>query len=139
LFEAWWGLASNDPLHLLPKDITINFYSRHPQFRVGWNPANPLSTPYGLAAGPQNAYLIAAVNYLSAAAQQVLAAYPTYPGFDVPWGTAHNIVLATHDPAFQQTIPLLFPPSNAPQSGADDPFGPLRIIYRFPAPDGKHF
>ncbi len=139
LFEAWWALTSNDPLHLLPKDNTINFYSPHPQFRVGWTPANPLSTPYGLAAGPQNAYLIAAVNYLSAAAQQVVAAYPTYPAFDVPWGTAHNIVLATHDPAFQQTIPLLLPPSNAPQSGTDDPFGPLRVIYRFPAPDGKHF
>jgi acyl-homoserine-lactone acylase len=46
---------------------------------------------------------------------------------------------ASHDPTFQQTIPLLLPPSNAPQSGADDPFGPLRVVYRFPAPDGKHF
>jgi acyl-homoserine-lactone acylase len=47
----------------------------------------------------------------------------------------HNIVLATHDPTFQTVIPL----TDAPQSGADDPFGPLRVLFRFPEPDGIHF
>jgi acyl-homoserine-lactone acylase len=46
----------------------------------------------------------------------------------------HNIVLATHDPTFQTTIPL----TDAPQSGADDPFGPLRVLFRF-SPDGIHY
>jgi acyl-homoserine-lactone acylase len=53
----------------------------------------------------------------------------------VAWGDVHRIVLATHDPTFQQTIPV----SNDPQSGAHDPFGPARVIFRFLAPDGKHF
>jgi acyl-homoserine-lactone acylase len=66
------------------------------------------------------------------AAQQVVVAYGA---LDVAWGDVHRIVLATHDPTFQQTIPV----SNDPQSGADDPFGPLRVIFRFPEPDGKHF
>jgi acyl-homoserine-lactone acylase len=132
LFEAWWVLVSNDPLHLLvKKDNTINFYSPHPKFRVDWDPLKPLDTPYGLDQsnwGP-------AVAYLKVAAQQVLAAYPAYPTFNVPWGTVHNIVLATHDPTFQTPIPV----SDAPQSGADDPFGPLRVLFRYPEPDMKHF
>jgi acyl-homoserine-lactone acylase len=78
----------------------------------------------------------ATVPYLICAAELVQAAYGA---LDVPWGAVpngvHNIVLATHDPAFQTTIPL----TDAPQSGADDPFGPLRVLFRFPEPDGIHF
>jgi acyl-homoserine-lactone acylase len=133
LFEAWWDFVSNDPLKLLLKDNTINFYSPHPKFRVGWSANAPLDTPYGLDSlnwGP-------AVAYLKAAALLVQA---KYGGLRVPWGDVHRIVLATHDPTFQTTIPLLLPPSNAPQSGADSPFGVLRVLFRFPALDGSnHF
>jgi acyl-homoserine-lactone acylase len=128
LFEAWWATVMNDPT--LAKDNTINFYSAHPQFRVGWMASDPVNTPVGLA----NA--AATVPDLILAAQQVAAAYGA---LNVAWGDVHKIVLATHDPTFQTTIPLLLPPSNAPQSGADDPFGPVRVTYRFLAPDGVHF
>jgi acyl-homoserine-lactone acylase len=47
----------------------------------------------------------------------------------------HNIVLATHDPTFQTVIPL----TDAPQSGADDPFGPLRVLFRFPESYAIHY
>lgn len=138
LFEAWWALVTSQipvpaqcpSLPALAKDNTINFYSPHPQFYVGWDPLKPLDTPAGLA----NA--AATVPYLICAAELVQAAYGA---LDVPWGTVpngvHNIVLATHDPTFQTTIPL----TDAPQSGADDPFGPLRVLFRFPEPDGIHF
>jgi acyl-homoserine-lactone acylase len=136
LFEAWWALVTSQSpvtqcpsLPALAKDNTINFYSPHPQFRVGWNASDPLNTPAGLA----NA--AATVPYLICAATLVQAAYGA---LDVPWGDVHKIVLATHDPTFQQPpIPLLLPPSNARQSGADDPFGPLRVIFRIPALDGS--
>ncbi len=137
LFEAWWALVTSQtpadqcpssllPLPTIALDNTINLYSRHPQFRIGWNAANPVNTPAGLA-NPA-----ATVPYLICAAALVQAAYGA---LGVPWGAVHGVVLATHDPTFQTVIPL----SNAPQSGADDPFGPLRVLFRFPAPDGKHF
>jgi acyl-homoserine-lactone acylase len=141
LFEAWWSLitsqtpASSIPPQCLPLpavalDNTINFYSPHPQFRVGWNASDPVNTPVGLANAAST------VPYLICAATLVKAAYGA---LDVPWGAApngvHNIVLATHDPTFQTVIPL----TDAPQSGADDPFGPLRVLFRFPEPDGIHF
>jgi acyl-homoserine-lactone acylase len=133
LFEAWWATVMNDPT--LAKDNTINFYSPHPEFVKGWMASDPLNTPVGLA----NA--AATVPDLILAAGQVAAtscAKPPCP-LDVAGGDVHKIVLATHDPTFQTTIPLLLPPSNAPQSGADDPFGPVRVVYRFPAPDGIHY
>jgi acyl-homoserine-lactone acylase len=123
LFEAWWVLVMNDPN--LAKDNTINFYWAHPQFRAGWDPLNPLSTPAGLA----NA--AAMVADLIRAAQLVQAAYGA---LDVAWGDVHKIVLVTHDPTFQKTIPL----SDDPQSGADDPFGSPRAVFRFTF-DGIHY
>jgi acyl-homoserine-lactone acylase len=129
LFEAWWNLVSNDPLMLLAKkDNTINFYSPHPKFLVDWDPLKPLDTPRGLDTlnwGP-------AVAYLKAAAQQVLK---TYGALDVAWGDVHKIVLVTHDPTFQNTKTLAI----AQQFGADDRFGPLRVIFPFLAPDGIHY
>ncbi|MDQ6701948.1 MAG: penicillin acylase family protein, partial [Pseudomonadota bacterium] len=133
LFEAWWAIVtSQTPATLCPslptlaKDNTINFYSPHPQFRVGWSASDPLNTPVGLA----NA--AATVPHLICAAKLVQVAYGA---LDVAWGDVHKIVLATHDPTFQTTIPI----SNDPQSGADDPFGPLRVLFRFPEPDGIHY
>jgi acyl-homoserine-lactone acylase len=123
LFEAWWVIVSNDPK--LAKDNTINFYSPHPAFSVGWSASDPLNTPAGLA----NA--AATVPDLILAAQQVVAAYGA---LNVAWGDVHRIVLATHNPKFHRTIPV----SNDPQSGADDPFGPVRVIFRSPALDGSN-
>jgi len=127
LFEAWWANVFNDlkTNPALARDNTINFYSPHSAFHVGWSASDPLNTPVGLA----NA--TAWVPDLIKAGQQVFAAYHS---LDVAWGDVHRIVLATHDPTFQQTIPV----SNDPQSGADDPFGPLRVIFRIPALDGSN-
>ncbi|MGH6852877.1 MAG: penicillin acylase family protein, partial [Methylocella sp.] len=124
LFEAWWSNVFNDlnTNPALARDTTINFYSPHPEFVKGWMASDPLNTPAGL----KNA--AAWVPDLIKAAQQVVAAYGA---LNVAWGDIHRIVLATHDPTFQQTIPV----SNDPQSGADDPFGPVRVIFRIPALD----
>jgi acyl-homoserine-lactone acylase len=59
-----------------------------------------------------------------------------YGDLEVSWRDVHRIVLATHDPTFQQP-PI--PVSDARQSGADDPFGPLRVLFRYPETDMKHF
>ncbi len=110
----------------LARDNTINFYSPHPKFAKGWSASDPLNTPTGLKDAA------ASVPDLIKAAQQVFVAYHA---LDVAWGDVHRIVLATHDPTFQTAIPV----SNDPQSGADDPFGPLRVLFRFPEPDGIHY
>ncbi|MGH6836591.1 MAG: penicillin acylase family protein, partial [Methylocella sp.] len=135
LFEAWLAIVSFDPR--LSKDNTINFTFPHPKFRVGWSASDPLNTPFGLDLS-KPAAAVATVTDLIIAAQQVAAtscAKPPCP-LDVAWGDVHKIVLVTHDGPFQNTIPL----SNDPQSGADDPFGPLRVIFRFqPDPNILHF
>ena len=123
LFERWFNTAIADPN--MPKDDTINFYSPYPKFRVGWSAANPLTTPQGLADPAE------AVTDLVAAAQAVQA---SYGALDVAWGDVHRTVLVTHDPTFQQPIPV----SNDPESGPDDPFGPIRVVNPFPAQDGSH-
>jgi acyl-homoserine-lactone acylase len=134
LFEAWLAIVSFDPK--LAKDNTINFSFPHPKFRVGWSAFDPLNTPTGLPL--DKSVLKIHVQDLIIAAQQVAAtscATPPCP-LDVAWGDVHKIVLATHDGPFQKAIPL----SNDPQSGADDPFGPLRVIFRFqPDPNILHF
>jgi acyl-homoserine-lactone acylase len=139
LFEAWWNIVFNTLNNnlTLPRDNTINFYSPHPPFGLnrdgttGWQASNPLTTPNGLA----NA--AAWVPALIAAAQFVQT---TYGSLDVPWGAVHDVVLATHDSTFQKVIPFV-PPAFLlePQSGADDRFGPLRVLFPFPAGDGTFF
>ncbi len=121
LFERWFDTAIADPA--MPKDDTINFYSPYPKFRIGWSAANPLTTPQGLADPTE------AVADLVAAAQAVQQAYGA---LDVAWGDVHKTVLVTHDPTFQQPIPV----SNDPESGPDDPLGPVRVVNPFPAQDG---
>ncbi|MGA7385552.1 MAG: penicillin acylase family protein [Methylocella sp.] len=125
LFEAWWTNVFDDlnTNPALARDNTINFYSPHPVFHAGWSASDPLNTPVGLA----NA--AAWVPDLIKAANQVNMTYGT---LNVAWGDVHKIVLATHGPKFQLPIPI----SDASQSGADDPFGPVRVIFRFPAPFG---
>ncbi len=121
LFERWFDTAIADPA--MPKDDTINLYSPYPKFRIGWSAEEPLSTPVGLADPAQ------AVVDLVAAAQAVQQAYGA---LDVAWGDVHRTVLVTHDALFQQQIPV----SNQPESGPDDPFGPIRVVNPFPAQDG---
>ncbi len=121
LFERWFYTAIADPA--MPKDDTINFYSLYPKFRIGWSPEKPLSTPVGLADPSE------AVADLVVAAQAVQQAYGA---LDVAWGDVHRTVLVTHDKSFRQEIPV----SNDPESGPDDPFGPVRVVNPFPAPDG---
>jgi len=127
LFEAWYANVFDDlnKNPALARDNTINFYSPHPKFAEGWMASDPLNTPAGLDNAADW------VPDLIKAAGQVFAAYGA---LDVKWGDVHRIVLATHDPTFQTTIPV----SNDPQSGADDPFGPLRVIFRIPALDGSN-
>ena len=100
-------------------------YYPHPAFRIGWDPADPLRTPQGLAE------TTVAVQTLISAARQVQAAYGR---LDVAWGEVHRTVLATHDATLQDVIPV----SNDPASGPDDVFGPVRSLWPFPAPDGVH-
>ena len=122
LFERWFDTAIADPD--MPKDDTINFYSTYPKFRVGWSASEPLTTPEGLADPAR------AVADLVAAAQAVLQAYGA---LDVAWGDVHRTVLVTHDPTFQTAVPL----TDDPESGPDDPFGPVRVVNPFPAQDGS--
>ena len=134
LFEAWWTLVFNDlnTNLALPRDNSINFYSPHPQFVSKWDPLHPLTTPTGLL-NPE-----AWVPDLITAAQLVAGTScgkPPCP-LNIAWGDVHNIVLADHDQTFQTIKPL----PGVPQSGADDPFGPLRVISQFqPDPNFFHF
>jgi acyl-homoserine-lactone acylase len=121
LFERWFNTAIADPA--MPKDDTINFNQQYPKFRIGWSAAAPLSTPQGLAAPD------VAVADLVAAATFVQQAYGA---LDIAWGDVHKTVLVTHDSTFQKTTPV----SASPESGPDDPFGPVRVVNPFPAQDG---
>jgi len=122
LFERWWDIVSADPA--IAKDTTLDFYSPHPRFRVGWSPQDPLNTPDGLADAAST------VPDLIAAAQQVQA---TYGALDVAWGVVHKTVLVSHDPAYQVATPV----SQDPVSGVDDRFGSVRVVDSFPAPGGN--
>ncbi|HUN91772.1 MAG TPA: penicillin acylase family protein [Burkholderiaceae bacterium] len=123
LFERWWTLYAAAPG--VAQDTTMFLYFSHPAFRIGWNPADPLHTPVGLAE------TTVAVQSLITAAQQVVG---LYGALDVAWGDVHRTVLATHDATMQQVIPV----SNDPESGPDDVYGPIRTVWPFPAPDGQH-
>lgn len=122
LFESWWNRVSVDPA--IAKDTTDDFYSPHPRFRVGWSDTAPLSTPNGLA-DPA-----ACLPDLVAAANEVRAAHGR---LDVAWGDVHRTVLVTHDATFANAIPV----ADDAESGPDDPFGPVRVVNPFPAPDGS--
>jgi acyl-homoserine-lactone acylase len=121
LFERWWQIVTNDPS--IPKDKTDNFYSPHPKFRIGWSPYAPLSTPVGLADAA------ATVPDLILAAQQVQA---QYGALNVAWGAVHKTVLVAHGASYQTATPV----ADDPLSGPDDPYGPVRVVNPFPAPDG---
>jgi len=123
LFEAWYDAYASNPA--VPKDTTLPLYFIYPQFRIGYNPADPLHTPQGLA---ETTIAVQTLIGVAAGVQQ------TYGALDVAWGNVHRTVLATRDPTMQVPIPV----SDDPLSGADDVFGPIRTVWPFPAPDHVH-
>ncbi len=122
LFERWWSIVSANPA--IARDTTIDFYTPHPRFRIGWSANDPLNTPSGLAEP------VATLPDLIAAARQVQA---SYGALDVAWGAVHKTVLVSRGPAYAVNGLL----SQDPVSGADGLFGPVRVVNAFPAPDGS--
>jgi acyl-homoserine-lactone acylase len=120
LFEAWWNLVVADvQAGKISADTSDSFYSPHPKFRVPWTPANPITTPSGLDPS-NNAQLLAD---LDAAYTQTAA---TFGSASIMWGGAHKTTLVTRSGATQQLVlPFL---SDLPLSGADDDFGPIRVV-----------
>jgi len=115
LFQQWYRLYVADPSS--PKDE--RWGASYPAFRTPFSPRSPLRTPRGLKEPAR------AVPFLVQAAKQVDAQYGR---LDEAWGEANRVVLATHDPAFQQTTPVI----NVPSNGSDEPFGALRKVYYYP-------
>ncbi len=124
LFEEWWDLVVADvAAGKLPADTTDNFYSPHPAFRIPWDRHHPLTTPVGLA----NAASL--VSYLDTAYNNLQSTFAGRGGASVQWGDAHRSLLVSRD-GFQQNIAGLV--ANDRQSGADDPFGPIRVTNPYP-------
>ena len=120
LFEAWWNLVVADvQAGKISADTSDSFYSPHPKFRVPWSASAPITTPSGLDPS-NNAQLLVD---LDAAYTQTAAAFGSA---SVVWGGAHKTTLVTRSGATQQLVfPFL---SDLPLSGADDPFGPIRVV-----------
>lgn len=122
LFEQWWNnvVADVQAGKIVP-DKSLAFNSPHPEFVTPWDPNNPLTTPQGLAP-VNNAQLL---TDLDSAYNTVAANFSSVGGAAVSWGNAHKTTLVTRSGATQQLVlPFVV---NDPQSGADDPFGPLRV------------
>jgi acyl-homoserine-lactone acylase len=134
LFEEWWNeVVAGVQAGTIIGDHSDSFYSPHPAFRVKWNAKNPLTTPIGLNT-ENNAALLAA---LDNAFNVVSTNFSTEGGASVQWGGtysngqttiggAHRTTLSTHLDPLQEDIGTLL--SNEPLSGADDPFGPIRVV-----------
>ena len=123
LFEEWWyEVVADVEAGKITADTSDSFYSPHPAFRTPWDPANPITTPSGLA--PNNdAQLLADLDH---AYGVVAAEFPSAGGASVPWGGAHKTTLVTRSGAQQNLVfPFL---SDLPLSGADDEFGPVRVV-----------
>jgi acyl-homoserine-lactone acylase len=123
LFEQWWNnvVADIEAGKIVP-DQSLAFNSPHPEFVTPWQPSNPLTTPAGLNTVNETQL----VTDLDAAYNTVATNFASQGGASVPWGDAHKTTLVTRTGATQQ---LVFPfAANAPLSGADDAFGPLRVV-----------
>ena len=102
-------------------DTSDSFYSPHPKFRHALDAANPITTPRGLAPANNtqlvndldNAYNVVSTNFASVGRRQR------------PWGSAHYTTLVYRSGATQALSGIA---ANDPLSGADDPFGPLRVV-----------
>jgi acyl-homoserine-lactone acylase len=124
LFEEFWNEAVADiGTGKIVADSSMGPYvSPHPAFRTPWSAVAPFTTPVGLdpvnnaqlVADLANAYTVVQTNFASAG------------GASVPWGGAHK---ATLDDRSGATQDLVFPfAANDPLSGADDSFGPMRVV-----------
>jgi acyl-homoserine-lactone acylase len=122
LFEQFWlnVIADIEAGKIVP-DASLAFNSPHPKFITPWDPANPLTTPTGL--DPVNQ--AALVADLDAAYATVAANFASAGGAAVKWGDAHKTTLVFRSGATQTLAGIA---ANAPLSGADDEFGPLRVV-----------
>jgi len=121
LFEEWWNevVAGVEAGTIVP-DTSDSFYSPHPKFITPWSASEPITTPVGL--DPVNT--TALISALDNAYNVVSTNFASVGGASVPWGSAHFTTLVYRSGATQQLSGIA---ANDPQSGADDPFGPLRV------------
>ncbi len=114
LFRRWYEIYLSDPN--TPRSLA--FGASYPAFATEWSLQRALTTPIGLAkpAG--------AVPALIQAAKELQAAFGA---INIDWGTMDKVVLVSHNGPFTQTTPIAV----APQSGAPDVFGPMRVINSF--------
>ena len=126
LFEEWWNeVVADVTAGKISADNSDSFYSPHPRFRTPWNAASPITTPSGLDPS-NNAQLLADLDH---AYGVVAANFASAGGASVPWGGAHKTTLVTRSGAQQNLVfPFL---SDLPLSGADDDFGPIRVVNPF--------
>jgi acyl-homoserine-lactone acylase len=121
LFEEWWNEVVADVVAgKITADTSNSFYSPHPKFTTPWSAKNPITTPVGLA--KENTTQL--VNDLDNAYNVVSTNFAASGGASVPWGGAHFTTLVYRSGATQTLAGIA---ANDPQSGADDPFGPLRV------------
>jgi acyl-homoserine-lactone acylase len=122
LFEEWWnGVVADVTAGKITADTSDSFYSPHPAFRVPWSASSPITTPSGLDPA-NNAQLLAD---LDNAYNVVQAEFASQGGAKVPWGGAHKTTLVTRGGATQTLLSLV---ADLPLSGADDDFGPIRVV-----------
>ncbi|HTZ71351.1 MAG TPA: penicillin acylase family protein [Acetobacteraceae bacterium] len=122
LFEQWWNnVVADIEAGKITPDQSLAFNSPHPKFVVPWEASAPLTTPQGL--DPVNETQL--VVDLDSAYNIVAAEFPTLGGAAVKWGDAHKTTLVFRSGATQELSGIA---ANAPLSGADDPFGPLRVV-----------
>jgi acyl-homoserine-lactone acylase len=115
LFSRWRERYVSTPRSPRSKVFGYDF----PAFRKEWSPSRPLTTPVGLA-DPQAA--------LAALARAVRDIKKRRRTLDVTWGETHRMILVSHNRSFTQAEVV----ANEPQRGANDVYGPLRVIDSFP-------
>jgi acyl-homoserine-lactone acylase len=124
LFEQWWNnvvadIEANNGTIVPDKSLAFN--SPHPKFVTPWQAANPLTTPKGLNKVNEARLVID----LDSAYNTVASIFASQGGASVSWGDAHKTTLVYRTGANQALAALA---TNDPLSGADDPFGPIRVV-----------
>ena len=117
----------------------FSFYSPHPAFRKPWDPSqSPLTTPVGPRNPSNNAATAGGISTIrvqrraaptsppQGGAQRAMGRHAHDQRLVTTIDGAHRTTLATHLDPLQQDIGTLL--SNEPLSGADDDFGPIRVV-----------
>lgn len=138
LFEDWWNRIvadMNNPNQQPPvvQDTTDSLYYQHPKFRVGWSASAPITTPSGL--DPVNDAIL--LSELDNSYNYLQTTFASLGGASTPWGALHKTTLVTRSGLQDQDniFPFLV---NTPNSGSDDPFGPMRVVWpAYVAPLGE--